>query len=121
MGMGDLRGSGSVRVIELVGMDWTLVLEQKALQGVRREDCFGSDNFQCCFRLLLQSPSACAPRDHSTSFQGVCLTTATTTTFLVHVISIAFNMLASVLLLLLLCKFVVCRVSIILSYCLFWY
>lgn len=71
VGMGDLRGSSSVRVAVAAGMGRALVLEPKAVQRVRREARLSSDHLQRCFRLLLQSSSACTLRDHPNSFQRV--------------------------------------------------
>lgn len=67
MGMGDLRRICGAWITVSVRMDGALVLEQKAVQGVRREASIGSDHFQCCLRLLLQSPPACSLRDHPCS------------------------------------------------------
>lgn len=64
MGMGDIRGSGSVRIAVAAGMGRALVLEPKALQRVRREARLSSDHLQRGFRILLQSSSARPLRDH---------------------------------------------------------
>lgn len=48
-----------------------MVLEPKALQGVRGKASARSNHLQCRLRFLLQSTSARSLRDHSCSFQRV--------------------------------------------------
>lgn len=69
VGVVDLRGSGGCDFALPSWMDGAMVLESKALQGVRRKASPCSNHLQCCLRFLLQSTSARSLRDHSFSFQ----------------------------------------------------
>ncbi|THG10969.1 hypothetical protein TEA_028062 [Camellia sinensis var. sinensis] len=69
MGKSDIRGSGGGGIAVDAGMGGAVVLEQKTLQRVRREEATRSDHLQRRLRLLLQPPPARLIRDHPHSLQ----------------------------------------------------